>query len=188
MNLKDYVLVVDESIDADICKFAIDAYEHNGCLRETHDNPSGMHFSQLNVTVHAEYDTQLASLQKYMSDASKFYIELYKSRVPDTDFWPKSYGFEEFRLKKYEPNGIDQFADHIDAANLSTSKRFLVFFWYLSDVDTGGETEFLNTIDLKVKPKQGRLLMFPPLWTFPHRGCKPISGPKYILGSYLHFV
>jgi prolyl 4-hydroxylase len=148
----------------------------------------GMHFSQLNLTTHAVYDTQLTSLQKYMNDASKFYIELYKSRVPDTDFWPKSYGFEEFRLKKYEPNGVDHFADHIDATNLTTSKRFLVFFWYLNDVETGGETEFLNTLDLKVKPKQGRLLMFPPLWTFPHRGCKPISGPKYILGSYLHFV
>ena len=187
MSLKDYILVIDDSIDANMCKFAIDAYEHNANLCESHAK-SGMHFSQLNLSAHAQHDEQLASLQNYMVDASKFYIELYKSRVPDTDFWPKTYGFEEFRLKKYEPNGIDQFADHVDAANLITSKRFLVFFWYLNNVDAGGETEFLNKLDLKIKPKQGRLLMFPPLWTFPHRGCMPINESKYILGSYLHFV
>lgn len=187
MELRDYVLVVDDSIDPDVCKFAMEAFEHNASIRESCDNPAGMHFHQLNVTAFAD-DPQLATLQKYMTDASRFYIELYKSRVPDTDFWPKTYGFEEFRLKKYEPNGVDQFADHVDAANLVSSKRFLVFFWYLNDVEIGGETEFLNKMDLRVTPKQGRLLMFPPLWTFPHRGCKPVSGPKYILGSYLHFV
>lgn len=188
MDLRDYVLVVDDAIDSSMCQFAIDAYEHLVEAREKCDNPNGMHFHQLNITAQSIVYEQLESLQKYMSEASRFYTEVYKSRVPDTDFWPKNYGFEEFRLKKYEPNGVDQFAGHIDAANLSSARRFLVFFWYLNDVETGGETEFLNSLDLKVKPKQGRLLMFPPLWTFPHRGCKPISGPKYILGSYLHFV
>ena len=188
MTLTDYVLVVDDAIDQDVCRFAMDAFEHSASIRESCDNPAGMHFHQLNVSAHAGKDQQLASLQKYMVEASRFYIDLYRSRVPDTEFWPKTYGFEEFRLKKYEPNGVDQFADHIDAADLTSSRRFLVFFWYLNDVEEGGETELLGKMNLKVKPKQGRLLMFPPLWTFPHRGCKPISGPKYILGSYLHFV
>lgn len=187
MNLKDYILVIDEAIDPDMCSFAVDAFEHNASTRESCNNPNGMHFHQLNITDVARRDEQVDKLQKYMVDASKFYIELYKSRIADTDFWPTSYGFEEFRLKKYETNGLDQFADHVDAANLNTAKRFLVFFWYLNDVQVGGETEFLN-MDLRVIPKKGRLLMFPPLWLFPHRGNKPITGPKYILGSYLHFT
>lgn len=186
MELRDYILVVDDAIDPQMCQFAVDAYEHNSLIRESCDNPNGMHFHQLNVTAFSD-DPQLESIQKYMVEASRFYVELYKSRVADTDFWPRSYGFEEFRIKKYEPNGVDQFADHIDAANAVTSRRFMVFFWYLNDVDAGGETEFLN-MDLRIKPKQGRLLMFPPLWLFPHRGSKPISGPKYIMGSYLHFI
>jgi len=30
--------------------------------------------------------------------------------------------------------------------------------------------------------------MFPPLWTHPHAGLKPISNAKYIIGGYLHYI
>jgi hypothetical protein len=26
------------------------------------------------------------------------------------------------------------------------------------------------------------------MWMFPHRANTPISGPKYMVGSYLHFT
>jgi len=39
-----------------------------------------------------------------------------------------------------------------------------------------------------VKPETGRMLMFPPMWTHLHAGTKPIEKPKYIIGSYLHYV
>jgi hypothetical protein len=29
--------------------------------------------------------------------------------------------------------------------------------------------------------------MFPPLWMFPHKGESPISNPKYIISTYLHY-
>ena len=52
-------------------------------------------------------------------------------------------------------------------------------------VDNGGETVFS---DLKIVPKKGNLLVFPPLWMFPHRGNPPISGPKYIMSGYLEYI
>jgi len=36
--------------------------------------------------------------------------------------------------------------------------------------------------------KKGSILIFPPLWTHLHSGLKPIDKPKYIVGSYLHYV
>jgi hypothetical protein len=67
-----------------------------------------------------------------------------------------------------------------------------VYFWYLNDVEEGGETAFqLNRgqpVKLKVQPRTGRLLMFPPLWTHPHVAFKPVGGPKYIVGGYLHYI
>jgi hypothetical protein len=62
-------------------------------------------------------------------------------------------------------------------------------FTYLNDVDEGGETEFESDENnlFTVKPKCGRIVVFPPMWTFPHRGKKPISNPKYILSTYLHY-
>ena len=64
--------------------------------------------------------------------------------------------------------------------------RFLVFFLYLND-NEGGETMFPD-YDIKVQPKAGRMLMFPPNWTHKHKANKPINQPKYILGSYLHYA
>ena len=60
-------------------------------------------------------------------------------------------------------------------------------FWSLTDVEEGGET-FFNDLDYGVKPKKGRMLMFPPFWMYPHPGVRPISGTKYILGTYLNFA
>ena len=81
---------------------------------------------------------------------------------------------------------------NVDVQSYETARRFLVGFFYLNDVEEGGETAFQQhksvPISVKVKPKAGRLLIFPPLWTHPHIGMKPISEPKYIIGTYLHYV
>ena len=90
------------------------------------------------------------------------------------------------RLKRYLPNGVDQFGNHVDVADLESARRFLVFFLYLDDND-GGSTTFPD-YDVTSKCKKGSLLMFPPLWPWLHAGEKPIDKPKYILGSYLHYV
>ena len=61
-------------------------------------------------------------------------------------------------------------------------------FTYLNDVEEGGETEFLSNGEFTVKPKCGRMVVFPPSFMFPHRGRKPISNSKYILSTYLHYA
>jgi len=54
-------------------------------------------------------------------------------------------------------------------------------------VEEGGETYFTG-IGKCIVPKRGRLLIFPPLWMFPHSGEEVISNTKYILSTYLHYV
>ena len=68
--------------------------------------------------------------------------------------------------------------------NLLSCSRFLSFLWYLNDVDEGGETIFNNKV---VTPQKGRLVIFPPMWIFPHMGVEPISNTKYIMSSYLRY-
>jgi len=121
------------------------------------------------------------------------YIEKYK-RDNDIDekIWPAKYGFEQIRMKRYLPNDVDEFQFHVDVTDHSSARRFLVYFFYLNDVQEGGETGFQYnrslSIEQKIKPEAGKLLMFPPMWTHPHIGFKPISEPKYIIGSYLHYL
>ena len=61
-----------------------------------------------------------------------------------------------------------------------------IFFLYLNS-NFDGRTSF-SEYDMQVYPKAGRLLMFPPTWTYLHAGYKPKLESKYIIGSYLHYV
>lgn len=77
---------------------------------------------------------------------------------------------------------------HIDGGSHEFSQRQLVAVWYLNDVPgPGGETEFLYQ-DLKIKPEQGKLLLFPPFWTHEHRGVTLEKGVKYIATTWVIFA
>ena len=60
--------------------------------------------------------------------------------------------------------------------------RAFVFSVYLNDVEEGGETEFLK-FSQRVKPKTGRIVIWPAGFPYLHRGNSPLSGEKYILTS-----
>ena len=93
---------------------------------------------------------------------------------------------ENAKIKKYLPNNIDRFETHADATTSGTVSRFLVMFIYLTDNDSG-YTSF-PTRDIRIQPKKGRLLMFPPNFCYPHIGEKVTDKPKYILGNYAHVM
>ena len=86
--------------------------------------------------------------------------------------------------KEYVPELKEEFGRHTDTSTRRSCRRFLSSLIYLNDVEEGGETTFNDVI---IKPKEGRLLIFPPLWMFPHAGKIPISNIKYILTTYLRY-
>ena len=77
---------------------------------------------------------------------------------------------------------------HIDGGSHEFSYRQLVAVWYLNDVPgPGGETEFLFQ-GVKVRPEQGKLVLFPPFWTHEHRGVTLQRGVKYIATTWVVFA
>ncbi len=77
---------------------------------------------------------------------------------------------------------------HIDGGSHDFAQRQLVAVWYLNDVPgPGGETEFLFQ-NIKVTPKKGRLVLFPPFWTHEHRGVTLEKGVKYIATTWFVFA
>ena len=106
--------------------------------------------------------------------------------------WPKKYGWEEFRMKRFLVSDgsadAEQFKEHVDVASHKGAKRFLILMVYLNDDFTGGETVFPIFGD-KIKPKKGRLLIFPPTWTYLHKGNPPLSPgfAKYFIMTYLNY-
>lgn len=73
---------------------------------------------------------------------------------------------------------------HYETANVEACNRNLVFMLYLNTVEEGGETEFLYQ-GRRIKPVEGRLLLWPAGFTHTHRGNPPLSGDKYVVTGWL---
>jgi len=74
---------------------------------------------------------------------------------------------------------------HIEhGLGVQCSNRAFAFSVYLNDVEEGGETEFLH-FSKRVKPKTGRIVIWPASFPYLHRGNPPISGEKYMLTSWM---
>ena len=102
--------------------------------------------------------------------------------------WPKKYGYEHLRIKRYLCSENQQHDFHSDVTNIESTKRFLAIVCYLNNDFDGGETQFPH-FGINVKPKKGNILLFPCTWTYLHKGNPPTNGhAKYILGSFLNYA
>jgi hypothetical protein len=179
-HLDQLIKTYDGSLLPQTCKSLIDIFESNEDKHEFVDREKKPCFTQFNLTENSSlckslHDQLITKTRKYRDE----YYEFVDERV-----FPDQHAFEQFRIKRYNPGGDERFDTHVDVIDHPTARRFLSFMWYLNDVDEGGLTVF---DDLSVKPQTGKLIIFPPLWMFPHRGEPPVSNPKYILSTYLHY-
>lgn len=182
------ILIIDNALDADFCQGLIKEFVNEPKVKKTNmaSDFGAVSFRELNLT----QTTNLKRETNIITDYLQHYEDIYKKTMKIPEYaWPKQHAYEEIRMKEYSTNLYDRFDPHVDAANYASARRFLVMFWYLNDVMVGGETAFyFKDLHVTVKPKTGRLICFPPMWTHPHAGLKPVSNPKYIMGSYLHFL
>ena len=74
---------------------------------------------------------------------------------------------------------------HCEDYHMAYRHRILAWTIYLNDVEEGGETEFLYQSE-RVKPVQGRTLIFAAGFMHTHRGNPPISNEKYILTGWFN--
>ena len=176
-QLADYIQVYNDVITKESCDHLISLYDAS---EAEHKKTVCYDFHEINIMQTEAF-----------KDVSKQFVGLmqgiYQRYSSEFEFFPKTRYFEEPRIKRYEPNeGI--FNWHTDNTTIDSSKRILVMFFYLNDVEEGGETMFRfepSMEEVSVKPKAGSVVCFPPTWQYPHKGCTPISGPKYVISSYV---
>jgi hypothetical protein len=181
--MKNYISVFDNVLEDNFCKNLREKFERSKDVWVRRDDKfktfNEINFGQYPIFAE-EQNTILSKVQPYV----KKYCEQW-----DIKFFPEQIGFEQVRMKKYEVGGKEEFRHHVDVGDYASARRFLVMFFYLNNVAEGGETAFIGiNDDQMVQPKTGRLLMFPPMWTHPHAGLPPITNPKYIVGTYLHYT
>ena len=123
-------------------------------------------------------------------------------RVFNQIFWDKAYpdysqkysilntvnehNSPEIKLQKTRPTeGYHVW--HCEQSSLMFGKRLAVWMLYLNDEFEAGETEFLYQ-SKRIKPKTGRLVIWPAGYTHTHRGNPPIGGTKYAATGWIEYT
>ena len=182
-TLADYIRIYDDAVPMQLCKDLISEYDK--CQDKVIRDTEYYSFTEVNITEHKGFNLHEQLLKPITQNVHDSYVN-----QTGSEFLLINHGYEQHRMKKYEPNDKDIFDWHTDVGDYASARRYLVMFYYLNDVDEGGETLFNLGGDslYKVVPKQGRVVCFPPNFMYPHKGCKPVSGPKYIISTYGHYL
>ncbi|HWK74887.1 MAG TPA: 2OG-Fe(II) oxygenase [Povalibacter sp.] len=185
-DLRHYVRTYDQDLDLALCRQMIDSFSAlerfqraNG--RTVRAGMEGSAWTELNVSRMS--DAGFQGLFRGLIDRA---LDRYNRDVGLPIAIPNSPLTSDLVMKRYRPGRQEQFQLHFDAIH-HLANRYLVLLWYLNDVDGGGETRFPQ-LELAIRPRAGRLLMFPPYWMYQHEGAPPLSGDKYIISTYLLFT
>lgn len=185
IELSQYVRVYDDQLEPAFCEKMLGSFATLERFHEQNGRGSRAGLEQsawVELNVSRLSDPGFRSFFRHQIDVA---LERYNRDVRVTIPVPNSPKTADLILKRYRPGQGEQFQLHFDSVH-EVANRYLVFLWYLNDVESGGATVFPQ-LDLTVQPKAGRLLMFPPYWMFQHAGMQPVSGDKYILSTYLLF-
>ena len=191
--MDNFVRVYDNVLSPEKCQYFIDKFESNSQMHSVQDNTAKSDRSLATLIKidllgqpNSPFLGDIDFLLKILLDC----VSLYKKDVlvAETQQWPKKYGVEAPKIKRYLPNSSDEFPEHVDVANMESAMRFLVMFIYLDDNEKGETVITLKEDTFISSCKKGSCLIFPPYWPWLHAGRKVINKPKYIIGSYLHHV
>lgn len=184
-DMRSYVQTFDGALPAPFCAQMISSFQQ---MTDRHVVRSPGWRAGLDASSWTELDVSALADKAFMGFFYKQiddYLARYNRQLGLTIPVPASPLISQMRIKRYVANSGEAFQPHFDAI-YEVANRYLVFLWYLNDVEDGGETEFCD-LGLKVPARTGKLLMFPPYWMFQHAGRPPLSNDKYILSMYLLF-
>jgi len=184
-DLRHYIRTYDNSLPPELCAKLVESF--NTLARFQQRNGRGIRagleqsaWTELDVSRLSDagflgFFRQLVSqsLQRYNADVGL------PIAIPDSPL------LSPLIIKRYRAGDEEKFQTHFDSIN-EVCDRYLVFLWYLNDVETGGQTWFPG-LQTGVAPAAGRLLMFPPYWMYAHQGQASPLQDKYILSTYLRF-
>ena len=192
VNITNFIGVYDNYILPEECNKAIKLYEDQNKFNNTVNRIGGEKASIL----------QKQDKQFFVSESNlDFWWEELKTMIFNFDIAWKHYLQNTGAAESYDIN-LDDFnftrlkiqktlptegyhVWHIEhGKGYDNEPRAFVFSIYLNDIEEGGETEFLH-FSKRIKPKTGRIVIWPAAFPYVHRGNPPLSGKKYILTSWM---
>jgi hypothetical protein len=190
-NIHNFIFEMDNFLSKEWCDHTIEYFENMqkaGLVADRSNDAMKHVFDDNTLTMHGEYSIQVTGTQ-HLSDsfATEFWNKAYPIYTKQFSVL-KTLATHSIYFMKAQKTEIGQgyHTWHCETGDRASSTRLMAFILYLNDVEDGGETEFLY-YPCRIKPKTGKLILFPGGYTHTHRGNPPLSGTKYILTGWVEF-
>ena len=183
MNTDELIYVAEDKLDKDFCKHCIEKFNKD------EDRYQGVVGSGENLEMKQSIDLRISNNDNWKEEDNIFYTS-FKDTLQSYKEW-LSHPFPDdclrgriedtgYQIQETKPGGFYKW--HQDGMD----SRILTIIWYLNDINEDGYTEFYT--GLKIKPEVGKILMFPALWPWVHRGYPPKSETKYICTGWIRNI
>lgn len=191
---ENFVGIYDDCFTDKFCDDLIEYFEWCQKNNRTFSRPEDERIKKddstsLNPVNTQEISFSYPNIQGFIGEFNdKFWNQCYKEYIANysvlADY--EKHTIYTYKLQKTLPAGGYHIWHSEDGAK-NFAFRTGVYILYLNDVEEGGETEFLYQ-QMRVAPKKGRLVIFPPNYPWAHRGNPPLSGVKYIMTGWTEYA
>jgi hypothetical protein len=189
VNINNFIGMYDNYITKEECDKAIKLYEEQNKFNNT-INRIGFEKASILQKQDQQYFAAPNNIDVWWEQLKPMMVNFdlawnhYIKNVGADDAYGVPFHFTDLKIQKTLPTeGYHVWHIEHGPGHFNESRAF-VFSIYLNDVEEGGETEFLH-FSKRVKPKTGRIVIWPAAFPYLHRGNPPLSGEKYILTSWM---
>ena len=192
-SYENFVGVYDGAFEDRYCDSLVEYFEWCRKNNRTYDRPEEERMkkdSSLNMNPNSEREISFTTpnITMYINEFNQGFWDTCYKEYRDKYSVLSTYANHTvytYKIQRTDPAG-GYHIWHSEDGDKHHANRIGVYILYLNDVEEGGETEFLY-FSKRVKPKKGRLMIFPPNYPWAHRGNPPLSGVKYILTGWTEF-
>jgi hypothetical protein len=186
VTFDQHIGIFEEAIPKEFCNEIISIFNSNQNYQINRQDSEGEVHPLFKSDNHLTEDVDVS---KYFNFFNKNFWDkiypLYETKY-NVDASPNPYPkfISDFKIQKTNPTEGYHIWHH--EVNPTCLNRIISYTVYLNNVEEGGETEFLYQ-SIRVKPKQGTVILWPAGYTHIHRGNPPLSGTKYIITGWIEF-
>ena len=202
IKFENFILEYENFFSEDECKQYIELFDGHEKAGFTQTRQQSNNHKGVDIKDTQLFAVDLINGEKYFnvnqvrfktgSEPLRYLVEkFWKLAYPEYIFkhdilqYSTKHGIRNIKIQKTEI-GEGYHRWHAENTSIDDSIRVMTFMVYLNDVDDGGETEFLY-YPIRVKPKTGKLMLWPGGYTHTHRGNPPLTNTKYAITGWVEF-
>ena len=189
VNINNFIGVYDNYITKEECNKAIKLYENQNKFNNT-INRIGFEKASILQKQDQQYFANSNNIDVWWEELKPIVHNFnlawnhYLENTGAGDVYKTPLHFTSLKIQKTLPTEGYHIWHIEHNKGYDNEPRAFAYSIYLNDVEDGGETEFLHQ-SVRVKPKTGRIVIWPAGFPYLHRGNSPLSGEKYLLTSWM---